>query len=98
MNIRVYIWDMNNAQNTQDMITNNNLVSFSSYATTAKEALELMGMEVNNAHITYFVDTVRFHDLPLDNCHIFNGTFVKSTAYWCEKLNSYLIRTKSEKA
>jgi hypothetical protein len=98
MNIRAYIWHMNNAQNTQDMITNNNLVSFSSYAATAKEALQMMGMEVNNAHVTYFVDTVRFHNLPLDNCHILNGTFVKSTAYWCDVTKSFLIRTKSEKA
>lgn len=88
---------MNNAQNTQDMITNNNLVSFSSYASTAKEALEMMGMQVDNRNAMYFADTVRFANLPLDSCHILNGTFVKSTAMWCDVTKSYLIRTKSEK-
>lgn len=88
---------MNNAQNTQDMITNNNLVNFSSRAATAKEALEMMGMEVNNRNAMYFEDTVRFHNLPLDSCHILNGTFVKSTAMWSDLTKSYIIRTKSEK-
>ena len=88
---------MNNAQNAQDMITNNNLVSFSSYAATAKEALTMMGMEADNRNAMYFQDTVRFHNLPLDSCHVWNGTFVKSTAYWCDVTKSYLIRTKSEK-
>jgi len=89
---------MSNAQNTQDMITNNNLVNATDRVETPKQALQVMGMMVDNRNAFYFADTVRYANLPLDNCHVLNGTFVKSTAMWCKDTKTYLIRTKSEKA
>ncbi len=85
-------------QDTQDMTTNNNLVNATDRVETPKQALQVMGMKVDNRNAFYFADTVRYANLPLDNCHVLNGTAVKSTAMWCKDTNTYLIRTKSEKA
>lgn len=89
---------MSNEQPTPTMTTNNNLVNATDRVETPKQALQVMGMTVNNRNAFYFADTVRYANLPLDSCHVCNGTLLKSTALWCRDTGTYIIKTKSEKA
>ena len=96
MNIRAYIWHMNNEQNNSTMTCNGNLISFFNYAKTEKEALKAMGMQVDFMTANYFSECVQEFGMTLENIHMLHGTRVRSKCSWSKQLNHYIVTTESE--